>query len=215
MTANSLTDEQIDVYRKYRTAKKNLRKDREFTDWLKIMRGYDQARSEAMRYAGTNTPQGATYREEFAKIARREKLIDHGVNDNGRPWQFPTKEDRSYCIKVLENYDVPSYDPRRPSVRVWRAGLSPGKRSKLNHPKRVWSAYWTATEPTEEKDAKRTEREMAEPKKNPHLEALAESEVRENSARRLVETLRELLSYIRDHVELPDDVAAKIDAVLE
>jgi hypothetical protein len=215
MTADSLTNEQIDVYRKYRTAKKNLRKDREFTDWLKIMRGYDQARSEAMRCAGTNTPQGATYREEFAKIARREKLIDHGVDDNGRRWQFPTKEDRTYCIKVLENYDVPSYDPRRPSVKVWRAGLSPGQRSKLNHPKRVWSSYWTATEPRAEKDAKRVEREMKEPKASPQLEALADSEVREHDARRQIESLRQLLGLIRDAwTDLPDEIAAKIDAVL-
>jgi hypothetical protein len=37
-------------------------------------------------------PQGAAYREAFAAIDRREKLIDR--DDKGH--EFPSKEDRSY-----------------------------------------------------------------------------------------------------------------------
>lgn len=208
-----LSNEQVEQYKRYRTAKRNLRKVRDFADWLEIMRGYDQARSEAMRLAGTNTPQGAAYREQFAKIDKRERLIDRG-DDNGRAWEFPTREDRTYCVKVLENYDAPSHDPRRPSIKAWRDRLSPGKRALLNHPKRVWSAYQSDTEPRAERDAKRSEREMKGQKANPHIEALAESEVREHDARRQVETLRELLAAVRDFVELPEDIAARIDAAL-
>jgi hypothetical protein len=54
---------------------------------LKIARGYDQARSEAMHRAGTNTRQGVAYRGEFAKIEAigdgiaRELGASAGVND--------------------------------------------------------------------------------------------------------------------------------------
>jgi hypothetical protein len=47
-------------------------------------------RRSSKRGAGTNTPQGAAYREQFAKIDRREKLIDR--DDKGK--EFPTPEDR-------------------------------------------------------------------------------------------------------------------------
>src|SRR6516225_7798423 len=148
---DDLTDEQVSVYKDYRSAKKNLKKGRDFADWMKVARGYDQARREAMHRAHSNAPQGATYREYFARVDRREKLIDR--DDKGR--EFPTPEDRTYCIKVLENYDTPGHDPRRISIKAWRDGLSVSERAKLNHPKRVWGAYWAATEPRAERDAKR------------------------------------------------------------
>jgi hypothetical protein len=211
MPANDSTFEET-IYQEYRTAKRNLRKGRDFADWMKIARGYDQARNEAMRSAGTNVPQGAAYREAFARIARRERLIDR--DDQGR--EFPTKEDRTYCIKVLENYDTPSYDPRRKSLKVWRGELSEGERAKLNHPKRVWESYWAHTEPRAERDARLIERERrrAERPTNPMLDAVGDAEAREHHERRQAEAMRELLALIRDHVELPDDIAAKIDAFL-
>jgi hypothetical protein len=215
MTVN-LSNEQIDIYKEYRTAKRNLKKGRDFADWWKVMRGYDQARREAQQRAGgINRPQGARYREEFARIDRREKLIDRGVDEDGKPWEFPTPEDRTYCIKVLENYDAPSEDPRRPSIKVWRDRLTPGKRAGLNHPKRVWTAYWADTKPRAEREAEQASREArAQAKEDPLLEDLANTEVREHDARRQVEALRELLALIRDAVDLPEDIAAKIDAVL-
>ncbi len=205
------------VYKEYRIAKRNLRKGRDFADWFKIMRGIDQARNEAMGLAGTNTPQGPLYRAAWAKIDKREKLIDRGRDEKtGKEWEFPTPEDRTYCIKILENYDMPSHDPRRQSIKTWRDGLSPGERAKLNHPKRVWQAYLADTEPRAEKDAKRSERERkrVEEPKNPMVDALAVAETETHDARRQVEALRELIAFIRDHVDLPDDIAAKIDAVL-
>jgi hypothetical protein len=207
---HDLTDEQTVVYKEYRTAKKNLKKGREFADWMKVARGYDQARREAMRLAGSNTPQGAAYREHFARIDRRERLIDRDDKDN----EFPTKEDRTYCIKVLENYDMPSHDSRRPSIKVWRDGLSIGERAKLNHPKRVWTAYWAATEPRAEKDGKRVAREMRATESNPMLDLVADTEAERDSARRQLEALRELLVVIRDSVDLPEHIAARIHAVL-
>jgi hypothetical protein len=78
----------------------------------------------------------------------------------------------------------------------------------------VWLAYWSDTEPRAEKEAKRRERDMREPKPNPVAEAVAEAESETHTARREVEALRELLALIRDAVELPDDIVAKIDAVL-
>jgi hypothetical protein len=71
----------------------NCQKGRDFADWMKIARGYDQARREAMHLAGANAPRGAAYREAFADIDRREKLIDR----DGKGREFPSNEDRTYC----------------------------------------------------------------------------------------------------------------------
>jgi hypothetical protein len=212
MMITTPTEERKAIYQEYRTAKQHLKKGREFLDWMKIARGYDEARREAMHKAGTNVPQGAAYRAEFTKIARRERLIDR--DDKSR--EFPSPEDRTFCIKVLENYDTPSYDPRRVSIKVWRDGLSVSERVKLNHPKRVWGAYWAATEPRAEKEAKRIEherkRETAKP--NPMLDALGDAEAETHTVRHQVEALRELLALIRDAVDLPEEIVAKIDAAL-
>ena len=58
------------------------------------------------------------------------------------------------------------------------------------------------------------ERKRAEQPKNPMIDALAVAETETHDARRQVEALRELIAFIRDHVELPDDVVAKIDAIV-
>jgi hypothetical protein len=217
MTTTTLTDEQISIYKEYRSAKRELKRGRDFVAWMKIARGYDQARNEAMHHAGTNRPQGAAYREQFAKIDRREKLIER--DDQGK--EFPSPEDRTYCIKVLENYDAASADYRRPSIKAYRNGLSVSARARLNHPKRVWTSYWADTEPREEREAKRKAREMLEPKPHPFQEALAEAEAERHTARReaelfreQLERLRELLRKVLDRGEVPDDLSAEIDAAL-
>jgi hypothetical protein len=46
------------------------------------------------------------------------------------------------------------------------------------------------------------------------LERVGEAEAETHDARRQVEAMRELLVLIRDHVDLPDDIIAKIDAAL-
>jgi len=211
VTADNITDEQRTVYKDYRAAKKHLKQGRDFADWMKIARGYDQARREAMHRAGTNKPQGAAYREQFARIDRREKLIDR--DDKGK--EFPTPEDRTFCIKVLENYDMPSYDPRRTSIKTWRDSLRISERAKLNHPKRVWTSYWADTEPKAERDARRIEREMRPPKENPHLGALADAEIERDASRRETEDLRQLLGRVLNEVEdLAPDLRTAIEQAL-
>jgi hypothetical protein len=73
------------------------------------------------------------------------------------------------------------------------------------------------TEPLKEKEAKQNERDrkQSEKPKDPLLEKVGEAEAGEHAARRQVEEIRELLALIRDHVTLPDDIVAKIDAVLQ
>jgi hypothetical protein len=205
-----LTTEQKTVYKDYRTAKTHLKAGRDFADWMKIARGYDQARREAMHQAGTNAPQGPAYREEFAEIDRREKLIDRDASGK----EFPSREDRTYCIKVIENYDMPSYDPRRVSIKAWRDSLPHSERAKLNHPKRVWEAYWARTEPQEEKEAKAAERERKGPKENPFQELVAVAEGERDDARRGEQGLRELLGRILEEVNLPDDLREAIKQAL-
>jgi hypothetical protein len=206
-----MTDEQKTIYKDYRAAKRHLKQGRDFADWMKIARGYDQARREAMHRAGTNTPQGAAYREQFAKIDRREKLIDR--DDKGK--EFPTPEDRTFCIKVLENYDMPSYDSRRVSIKTWRDSLPHGERAKVNHPKRVWTSYWADTEPKAERDAKRIAREMKPSKESPHLAALADAEVERDASRRKTEDLRELLGKVLDQWDdIPPDLREAIAKAL-
>jgi hypothetical protein len=123
-----------------------------------------------MQRAGTNRPQGPTYRNEFAEIDRRENLIDR--DENGK--EFPSGEDRAFCIRVLENYDAPSYDLRRPSIKAWRDGLLDTERAKFNHPKCVWERYWSDTEPMAKKKAKRIARETRETKPYPVADLAAD-----------------------------------------
>jgi hypothetical protein len=198
------------IYTEYRTAKKALRRGRDFNDWMKIAAGYAQARNEAMHRAGSNVPHGTAYREEFTKVANREKLFDREIN--GR--QFPTAEDCSYCIKVFENYEMPQ-DARRKSIKVWRDGLSVSDRARLNHPKSVWSAYQSKTEPVAEREAKQKARELKQGEKarDPMLEKVGEAEAEVHDVRRQLEMLRELIASIRHYV--PDEIAVKIDAALK
>src|SRR5262249_11428299 len=92
--------------------KKHLKRGRDFFNWMKIARGYDEARREAMHRAGTNVPQGSAYREEFAKIDRREKLIDR--DDKGR--EFPSPEDRTYTAASLPFSGIPENRQRKYSA---------------------------------------------------------------------------------------------------
>jgi hypothetical protein len=211
MTDNINVERKI-IYDDYRAAKKALRRGRDFDDWMKIARGYAAARTEAMQRAKTNVPHGTAYREELVKVANREKLFDHEID--GR--KFPSPEDCNYCIKVLDNYEM-SQDPRRKSIKAWRDHLSASDRAKLNHPKSVWSAYQSKTEPAVEKEAKQRARELkqGEKPKDPMLEKVGESEAAEHIARRETEEWRELVRYILDHVSLPDDIAAKIKTKLQ
>jgi hypothetical protein len=73
-----------------------------------------------------------------------------------------------------------------------------------------------ATEPCAERDAKRIERERKQQalERDPMLGLVADAEHERDDARRQIEAMRELLMAIRDAVELPDEIIAKIDASL-
>ena len=149
------TDERKLIYQEYRTAKrKPAGRAATSGDWMKIARCDDEARREATHRAGTNTPQGTTYREEFTKIDHRERLIDR--DEQGR--EFPSPEDRTFCIKVLEKLrcsDLRSAPPlnqglaRQPLRHRARQGQSPEARLDL--------ADVANTAPRVEQEAKRTE----------------------------------------------------------
>ena len=64
------------------------------------------------------------------------------------------------------------------------------------------------------KDVKRIERERKRVKPDPMLDEIGEAEAATHDARRQIEALRELLALIRDRIDLPEDIAAKIDAAL-
>jgi hypothetical protein len=115
-------------------------------------------------------------------------------------------------IKVLENYDVPSYDPRRPAIMAWRDGMSPSERAKLNHPKRVWSAYWAKTTPQAEKEARAAERAMQEPSADPMLDLVADTERERDDAHRHAQDGRGLLGEVLERWEdIPADLREKIE----
>jgi hypothetical protein len=46
----------------------------------------------------------------IAKSSPRSTVASDCDRNDGK--EFPSPEDRTYCIKLLENYDAPSYDPR-------------------------------------------------------------------------------------------------------
>jgi hypothetical protein len=46
------------------------------------------------------------------------------------------------------------------------------------------------------------------------LDAIGEAEAATHDARRQIEALRELLALVRNHIDLPEAIAAKIDAAL-
>jgi hypothetical protein len=64
-----------------------------------------------------------------------------------------------------------------------------------------------------EKAAKRNAREM-KAKADPVGDLAANQEVELKTKQRQFEAMRELFAYIRDHCDIPDDVAAKIDGIL-
>src|SRR5262245_35770759 len=94
---------------------------------------------------------------------------------------------------------MPSYDPRRISIKAYRDGLSDSERSNLNHPKRVWINYWADTDPEEDKQARRVEQAMAAQKREPltkMADLLAETESARHASQREIATLRQLLKRI-------------------
>ena len=124
-------------------------------------------------------------------------------------------------IEILENYDMPLYDPRRPSIKAWRDAMTPGERSRYNHPESVWSTYWRSTEPKEDKDRKRASRAAKETEResSPLEEELAELHHLADDRQGRIETMRLVLAKVlayRDDVDKRDwpDLIAEIEKII-
>jgi hypothetical protein len=116
---------------------------------------------------------------------------------------------------MVENLHRRVNTRRLKGILAWRAeDLSMNERSKVNHPTVILRRWKKDTEPMEEKRAARLQKEMQEPKQNPHLEVLADAEVREHDARRHAEDLRLLgLEEVEDlHGAARGDRAGCTDA---
>src|SRR5215471_6005182 len=97
------TSDEIEAYKRARSAMRNLRKDRNFQWWCDYGFGVDYARHEAMRAANSNNPIGKAYNIEHARIMKREKLID--FSDPNTP--FPDANSRKDAIIMIENLHHP------------------------------------------------------------------------------------------------------------
>lgn len=205
------TDDEKEAYKRARVAIRNLLKDRDFQWWLDYGTGADTARREAMRAAFTNSPIGKAYNMEHSRIMRREKLVD--LSNPAAP--FPDANSRKDAILMIENLHHPVDSRRLKGILTWRQGLTSTERNKLNHPTAVLRRWKKDTEPLEETRARRLEREQREPKEDPMLALVADTEGERDDARRHAEGLRGLLGRVLDEVEdLPPDLRAAIEAKL-
>jgi hypothetical protein len=191
------TDDEREAYKRARAAMRNLKRGKDFQWWIDYGTGADTARREAMRAAYTNQPIGKAYNLEHARIMKREKLID--LSDPNAP--FPDANSRKDAIMMVENLHHPVDSRRLKGVLAWRETLTASERSKLNHPSRILQRWRKDTEPQEEKRARELIREQAEPKEDPMLSLVADTERERDAARRHAEDLRGLLGRVLEEVE--------------
>jgi hypothetical protein len=110
------TNEQDRIVRQGRAAWARLKKDKSWTDWLAVGEALLVGRELAMYEAGTNSPSGKGYAQEFSRWLATNKLDDMD------------KSDRSKLFTVMENLS---------EIEAWRATLTRSQRLKLNHPTTV------------------------------------------------------------------------------
>jgi hypothetical protein len=84
-----------------------------FTDWLLVGDALLAGRTEAMRTAHTNSPQGSRYNREYSSWLKANKF--DGID----------KSTRSRLLECLKH---------RPKIEAWLATLTTGEHLKLNHP---------------------------------------------------------------------------------
>lgn len=188
------TDEDRLSYKRGRAALRDLRKGRDFTSWLDYANAVDTAQREAMRAAAANNPVGKAYNAEFARVVKREKLVEHLPDGK----QFPDPTTRKDCAAMLRNYEFAVDDPRRISVKTWRGKLDSSDRAKLNHPGSVMRRWRADTEPQEDKEAAKAAREARAPREDPLLTLVADTELERDAARHDAQTLRQLLARVRE-----------------
>jgi hypothetical protein len=191
------TDDEREVYKRARTAMRNLRKTRDFQWWVDYGTGADTARREAMRAAFTNQPIGKAYNLEHARIMKRERLVD--LTDPANP--FPDANTRKDAIIMVENLHHPVDTRRLKGILGWREGLTPNERSKLNHPTAVLRRWKKDTEPVEERRAREQVRDQQGPKEDPMLSLVADTERERDDARKHAQDLRGLLGRVLEEVE--------------
>jgi hypothetical protein len=114
------------LYREGREALDRINIGRDFTDWFKVAPALDAARTEAMKTAGVNETIGAIYNKAFGEILKRERLWTDKLDSATRNNLFTLYKHRSL-------------------IEEWRAKLTPGERSRWNHPSSVLR-NWGKTE---------------------------------------------------------------------
>jgi hypothetical protein len=97
---------------------------RMWEDWVVLGTAIEAGRNEAMRWAGTNRPEGRGYNERFGEWLVRAELADLD------------KGDRSRLMKCMEH---------RVEIEQWRATLTMGEKLRLNHPRLVLQKWQAAT----------------------------------------------------------------------
>ena len=126
-------DERDRVARQGTQAWKRLKKEKSWTDWLKVGEALQVGREWAMNQAGTNKPEGKGYTIAFGEWLAKYKLDDMD------------KGDRSRLFAVMDNL---------PMIEEWRQTLTLTERLKLNHPNAVlrkWKAYIEPEKPKSDK----------------------------------------------------------------
>jgi hypothetical protein len=116
-------DDRDRVCRQGTEAWKRLKREKSWSDWLKVGEAMQVGREWAMNQAGTNRPEGKGYNTAFGEWLAKYKLDDMD------------KGDRSRLFEVMDNLS---------QIEEWRQTLSITERLKRNHPNAVlrkWKAF--------------------------------------------------------------------------
>jgi hypothetical protein len=88
-------------------------------DWMLMGKAFQHLRTEAMRAAHVNKPEGRRYNQEFSYLLKANDLDE------------VDKATRSRLFAILNN----------PEIESWLATLPTNKKLRLNHPDAIWRAY--------------------------------------------------------------------------
>jgi hypothetical protein len=129
------------VCRQGTQAWQRLKKDKNWSDWIKVGEAHLVGREWAQRIATTNRPQGKAYNMAFGEWLAKYKFDDMD------------KGDRSRLFQVIDNLG---------QIEEWRKTLTLTERLKLNHPNAVlrkWKAHMAPEPRTESGEPKPTLRD--------------------------------------------------------
>jgi hypothetical protein len=132
-------DDRDRVCRQGTEAWKRLKREKSWSDWLKVGEAVQIGREWAMNQARTNKPEGKGYNTAFGEWLAKYKLDDMD------------KGDRSRLFAIMDNL---------PQIEEWRRTLTLTERLKLNHPNAVLRRWKAFMEPEKKpEDAKPTLRD--------------------------------------------------------